>query len=53
VNNLQATVLDGDDWLCPRVREMFAKKYLGYSVANCTMVRAFMGLQFCGHVTQP
>jgi hypothetical protein len=44
-DNLQATVLDGDDWLCPRVREMFAGKHLGYFVANCRMVRGFMGLQ--------
>jgi hypothetical protein len=41
MKNLQAVVLDGEDWLCPRVRDMFIGNHLGYSVANCRMVRMF------------
>jgi hypothetical protein len=34
----KVAVIDGEDWLSPRFRDMLVGDHLGYNVANCRMV---------------
>ncbi|XP_047076541.1 uncharacterized protein LOC124686682 isoform X2 [Lolium rigidum] len=34
---MQTAVIDGEDWLSPRFREMLVGDHLGYNVENCRM----------------
>jgi hypothetical protein len=36
---MQTAVINGEDWLSPRFREMLVGDHLGYNVENCRMVR--------------
>jgi hypothetical protein len=36
---MQTAVINGEDWLSPRFREMLVGEHLGYNVANCRLVR--------------
>ena len=35
---MQAAVVDGEDYLDPKFRDMFLGDHLGYNVANCRLV---------------
>ena len=36
---MQNVVIDGDNWLSPRFRDIFVGNHLGYNVTNCRMLR--------------
>jgi hypothetical protein len=49
---MQTVVIDGEDWLTPRFRDMLVGDHLGYNVANCRMLitNAMTCMRVCGKI---